>query len=111
MEWISVKDRLPEHGRVVLFASWTPPFERHKGFYKVVKGLHFERFTEPADFDRDYDYEYAEDEDKYYMKEGWCEIEHYEYGTDRLVSIHPFEEVTHWAVLPDPPEPPKEEQP
>jgi len=96
-EWISVKDRMPEHGRKVL-ATYTNSY----GKRRFIVGCHFERWTEEAGHEDECASEYCEKRDEYFALEGWYEQQD---NWDDYASISVHEgEVTHWMPLPEPPE-------
>lgn len=99
--WISVKDRLPESGQHVLATCWMHSLYGYKkqyvceAYYAKELSISEGRFPEDTDC-----YDYSEEDDEYYLKEGWYEVIHNwdEYGS---VVIGDF--VTHWMPLPEPP--------
>lgn len=95
MEWISVKDKMPESGEHVLVAC-----RCGNGWY-ICDAFHTDEKTEVCFFDGDIDAEYDEETDEYYFPEGWWEdIKNWdEYG---CVAIG--DTVTHWMPLPKLPE-------
>ena len=96
MEWISVKDRLPDHGESVLAI-----YKNDYGRYVQIIGHYFERWKEESGCDDDGYDEYSEELDGYYYCEGWYEQQD---NWGDYASIHVHEgHVSHWAVLPDPP--------
>lgn len=103
-KWISVKDRMPESGKVVLATCEIRSLYGYKKRY-VCEAYHAEDHSiSEGKYPEDTDcYDYSEEDDEYYLKEGWYEVIHNwdEYGS---VVIGDF--VTHWMPLP---EPPKEE--
>jgi hypothetical protein len=102
MNWISVKDRLPEHGRKVLAS-----FPNKLGKRRLIVAYHTERWKEEIHPWQDDEYEtseYCEAKDEYYLLEGWYEcIENWPEYTSVVVCEG---EITHWMPLPDPPEEP-----
>lgn len=99
--WISVKDRLPESGKPVLATCEIRSLYGYKKQY-VCKAYHAEEHSiSEGKYPEDTDcYDYSEEDDEYYLKEGWYEVIHNwdEYGS---VVIGDF--VTHWMPLPEPP--------
>ena len=99
--WISVKDRLPESGKHVLVTCEIRSMYGYKKQY-VCEAFHAEKHSLPeGKYPEDTDcYDYSEEDDEYYLKEGWYEVIHNwdDYGS---VVIGDF--VTHWMPLPEPP--------
>lgn len=100
MEWISVKDRLPEPEQVVLaFCEVKPNGGKHQciGFYVPDNWP-----SEQSDFNWEYECygDYCEEIDDYFVKEGWYE-RIYNWDDYSAVGIGNF--VTHWMPLPEPP--------
>ena len=99
--WISVKDRLPESGQHVLATCEIHSLYGYKkqyvceAYYAKEHSISEGRYPEDTDC-----YDYSEEDDEYYLKEGWYEVIHNwdEYGS---VVIGDF--VTHWMPLPEPP--------
>lgn len=98
-EWISVKERLPEHGVHVLAAchiKWLGG----GGKYYVCDAFYTGRFTDICNYSDDIDMEYNEEDDEFYMPEGWWEVIK-NWDDYSCVAIQDF--VTHWMALPEPP--------
>lgn len=99
--WISVKDRMPESGQHVLATCEIHSLYGYKkqyvceAYYAKEHSISEGRYPEDTDC-----YDYSEEDDEYYLKEGWYEVIHNwdEYGS---VVIDDF--VTHWMPLPEPP--------
>lgn len=102
-QWISVKDRLPESGVHVLVCCDIHPLNpsgvRLKryicdGYYAAEHSI--------ADGCRDSDfydaYDYDEEEDEYYLKEGWYEVIK---NWDEYSSVVIEDFVTYWMPLPE----------
>ena len=101
-DWISVKDKLPESGVHVLLCC-----EMHRygggiaGKY-VCDGYYAEANKISAGgFPDDCDCEYSEEDDEYYLREGWYEVIK---NWDDYNSVTVGDFVTHWKPLPEPPE-------
>lgn len=94
-EWTSVTDELPKSQKRVLIAYSTDSGKR-----LVTIGWYAARHTlDAAYFEGEVDDEYDEASDTYYVKEGWVdESVESEYH-------YPISNVTHWAMLPELPEP------
>ena len=95
-EWIAVSDALPESGVVVLAAG-----KNGRGEWHRVRARYAERFTIVQPSESEYIGEYSEENDEYYLEEGWWEqIEFWnEYSCCRITDGV----VTHWMPLPAPP--------
>ena len=101
VRWIPVKDRLPENGVHVLLCC-----EMHRcggeiaGKY-VCDGYYAEANKIIAgDFPDECDCEYSEEDDEYYLCEGWYEVIK---NWDDYNSVRVGDFVTHWMPLPEPP--------
>lgn len=108
MEWISVKDRLPESGVHVLLCC---EMHRHGGEIAgkyVCDGYYAEANKIIAGgFPDECDCEYSEEDDEYYLREGWYEVIK---NWDDYNSVTVGDFVTHWMPLPEPPEIEKTEE-
>lgn len=99
-EWISVEERLPESGAHCLIACTVKRIDGTHGQYVCV-GYYAEKFKHLAyGVDDDCVSEYNEENDEYYIAEGWYEVikNWDDYG---FVAIDDF--VTHWMPLPEAP--------
>lgn len=91
--WISVKDRLPEHQSNVL--TYDGNIKRLCFYVKK----HSEEFY--CDDDKCDHFDYHELKDRLYWKEGWYEdLEQFEGNYDSYWIVR---DVTHWMPLPEPP--------
>ena len=100
-EWIPVTERLPESGAHVLICC-----EMHRyggeiagkyvcdGYYAEAKKIIAGCFPDECNC------EYSEEDDEYYLCEGWYEVIKNCDGYDS-VPVEDF--VTHWMTLPEPP--------
>lgn len=98
--WIRVEDRLPESGVHCLISCTVKRFDGTHGQYVCV-GYYAEKFKQLAyGVDDDCVAEYNEENDVYYIAEGWYEVikNWDDYG---FVAIDDL--VTHWMPLPEAP--------
>ncbi len=99
MQWISVKDRLPQAERKVLVSR------KISSRRSVCIALYVPKHTVSEDNSiLNWNYvsmDYDEEKDTYFVSEGW-----YEYGDiwDDISAICIGDTVTHWMPLPDLPE-------
>ena len=93
MEWISIGDKLPDAGVMVL-AYYKNSFGKHRrirAFYAPEQSI-----EDTSDDDDICDYD--EEQNVYWLREGWFEsneAEEYFYSVDGKIS--------HWMPLPEPP--------
>lgn len=101
-DWISVKDRLPESGKHVLAACEIKFLNGSKEKY-ICEAYHAKEHSILAGkyLDDTDCYDYNEEDDEYYLKEGWYEVIH---NWDEYESVVIGDFVTHWMPLPEPPE-------
>ena len=97
--WIPVTERLPESGAHVLVAC-----EMHGQYLTgqyVCDGFYADRYTQKVEnIDYDIACEYCEENDEYYLWQGWYEVIK---NWDDYNSIVIGDTVTHWMPLPEPP--------
>ncbi len=95
-EWISVEDRLPEGNKKVIafYLNQSNKARRIMAQYTIKN-------TELSNMDDGANDEYNEDEDAYYIKEGWYEC--IENWPDWNSIVAEDGEITHWQPLPEPP--------
>lgn len=99
-EWISVKERLPESGVHCLLCC---DIKRIDGTHRqyVCDGYHVDRWKEEcSNCDDDCAAEYNEEDDEYYLCEGWYEVIK---NWDDYSAIAIADTITHWMPLPEPP--------
>ena len=100
-EWISVKDRLPESGVHVLICCEMRRYGGEIAGKYVCDGYYAEANKIIAgDFPDDCNCEYSEEDDEYYLCEGWYEVIK---NWDDYNSVEVEDLVTHWMPLPEPP--------
>ena len=97
-EWISVKDGLPESGVQVLLCCEVHRYgDEFAGKY-VCDGYYAEANKIIAGgFPDECDCEYSEEDDEYYLREGWYEVIK---NWDDYNSVTVGDFVTHWMPLP-----------
>lgn len=99
-EWISVEDRLPENGVHCILCCDMKRIDGTHSQY-VCDGYHAEKYKILAGYvDDDCVTEYNEEDDEYYLKEGWYEVIK---NWDDYNSIVIDDTVTHWMPMPEPP--------
>ena len=99
-EWISVDERLPESGVHCILCCDMKRIDGTHSQY-VCDGYLAERWKINAHYaDDDCATEYNEEDDEYYLKEGWYEVIK---NWDDYNSIVIDDTVTHWMPLPEAP--------
>ena len=100
-QWISVDDRLPESGVYVLLCCEIHRYDGEiagkyicDGYYAEANKIIAGGFTDACDC------EYSEEDDEYYLREGWYEVIK-NWDANDGVAVEDF--VTHWMPLPQPP--------
>lgn len=104
MEWISVKDRLPECEQEVLVRVKHKQYSSEKFYYVTTTAMHEDGTMNTEDsmwFWNDMEFDYDEENDVYLVPEGWWEYRHY--NPDDVYNNMIDGEVTHWMTLPEPP--------
>ena len=100
-EWISVDDRLPENGVHVLLCCEIHRYGGEITGKYVCDGYYAEANKIIAGgFPDECDCEYSEEDDEYYLCEGWYEVIK-NWDDYNSVAVEDF--VTHWMPLPDAP--------
>ena len=100
-EWISVKDRLPENGVHVLLCCEMHRYSGEIAGKYICDGYYAEANKIIAGgFPDDCDCEYSEEDDEYYLCEGWYEVVK---NWDDFNSVAVEDFVTHWMPMPHPP--------
>ena len=97
-EWISVKDRLPENGVHVLLCCEMHRYGGEIAGKYVCDGYYAEANKNIAGgFPDECNCEYSEEDDEYYLCEGWYEVIK---NWDDYNSVVVEDFVTHWMPLP-----------
>ena len=97
-EWISVDDRLPENGVHVLLRCEIHRYGGEIAGKYVCDGYYAEANKIIAGgFPDECDCEYSEEDDEYYLREGWYEVVK-NWDDYNSVAVEDF--VTHWMPLP-----------
>ena len=100
-EWVSVDDRLPESGAHVLICCEMHRYGGKIAGKYVCDGYYAEANKIIADgFPDECDCEYSEEDDEYYLCEGWYEVIK-NWDDYNSVAVEDF--VTHWMPIPEPP--------
>ena len=100
-EWVSVDDRLPESGAHVLICCEMHRYGGEIAGKYVCDGYYAEANKIIAGgFPDECDCEYSEEDDEYYLCEGWYEVIK-NWDDYNSVTVEDF--VTHWMPLPEPP--------
>ena len=100
-EWISVDDRLPENGVHVLICCETHRYGGEISRKYVCDGYYAEaNKIIVGGFHDDCNCEYSEEDDEYYLCEGWYEVIK-NWDDYNSVAVEDF--VTHWMPMPHPP--------
>ena len=100
-EWISVNDRLPENGVHVLICCEMRRYGGEIAGKYVCDGYYAEANKIIAGgFPDECNCEYSEEDDEYYLCEGWYEVVK---NWDDFNSVAVEDFVTHWMPLPQPP--------
>ena len=104
MEWISVKDRLPENEVSVLITVKRRHYNDKNKYVRFVSkaiytdGKHNTEHSFLCWNGDDMDWEYDEKDDADIIPEGWWEVADY---LEEFAAVGDF--VTHWMPLPKPP--------
>ena len=100
-EWVSVKDRLPENGVHVLLCCEMRRYGGGIAGKYVCDGYYAEaNKIISGGFPDECNCEYSEEDDEYYLCEGWYEVIK---NWDDYNSVPVEDFVTHWMPLPEPP--------
>ena len=100
-EWISVTERLPESGVHVLICCEMHRYGGEIAGKYVCDGYYAEANKIIAGgFPDECNCEYSEEDDEYYLCEGWYEVVK---NWDDFNSVAVEDFVTHWMPLPNPP--------
>ena len=101
-KWISVKDRLPKSGLHVLICCEVHKYNGEIAGSYICDGYYAEANKIIAGgFSDKCNYEYNEEDNKYYLCEGWYEVIK---NLDNYDSVMIEDLVTHWMPLPKLPE-------
>ena len=100
-QWISVEDRLPENGVHVLLCCEMPRYGGEIAGKYACDGYYAEANKIIAGgFPDECNCEYSEEDDEYYLCEGWYEVVK---NWDDFNSVAVEDFVTHWMPMPHPP--------
>ena len=100
-EWVSVNDRLPESGVHVLICCEMHRYGGEIAGKYVCDGYYAEANKIIAGgFPDECNCEYSEEDDEYYLCEGWYEVIK-NWDDYNSVAVEDF--VTHWMPIPEPP--------
>ena len=100
-EWISVDERLPENGVHVLICCEMRRYGGEIAGKYVCDGYYAEANKIIAgDFPDECNCEYSEEDDEFYLREGWYEVVK---NWDDFNSVAVEDFVTHWMPLPERP--------
>ena len=101
-QWIPCSERLPDNRVcvIVCFREWQQYAKRY--IYSIVTGWYARKHSVREDVFSEWeaDCDYDEDEDEYYIQEGWYEFT--TQGNFDLVSWYINVEVVAWMPLPEP---------
>ena len=97
MNWISVKDRLPENSNEVLCANKLKNGKYH--YYVGVYARKHEIIIGDEDFEGE-DFDSDENEGRFYLKEGWYELTEQVHG--EYDEMYLDRECTHWQSIEPP---------
>lgn len=102
MEWISVKERLPESRVKVIAILQSKTFPRYKPITILAHIGEHEQTTDDYDWrDCECDTEYDEEKDCYWVKECWYEVNEVDDNPNWIIDSD--YDVTHWMPMPEPP--------
>jgi hypothetical protein len=102
MDWISVKDRMPETGEKVIALLQSKTFRSHWTTTILAHIGEHEKTTDDYDWrDCECDTEYDEKNDCYWIAECWYEVNVVDDNPNWIIDSD--YDVTHWMPLPMPP--------